>query len=75
MNFRSMWNALIAPSSGNNNPVYESHQSAFQSSIVQNVQPPHNVFHGCTVNFNTIHQNVVKRKRVVIESDSSQSQD
>ena len=35
--FRSMSNALISPSSGNNNPVYESHQSAFQSSIVQNV--------------------------------------
>lgn len=46
--FRSMSNALNAPSTGqdirNNNPVY---QSAFQSSFVQNVQTPQNVFHGC----------------------------
>ena len=74
--FRSMSNALNAPSSAqslrNVNQVY---QSSYQSSLnVQNVQIPQNVFHGCTVNFNTI-QNVVKRKRVIIESDSSQSQD
>ena len=70
--FRVMSNALNL--CGGNQSTSVSVQNASSSSIVENI--PTYVFHGCTVNFNNISQSVKnsKKRKYVIESDSSQSQ-
>ena len=74
---REMSNALNSPSA--NPSASLSIQSVSSSSLaVSKTDKPTYVFHGCTVNFNNISQNVKsesrKRKYVIYDTKSSQSQ-
>ena len=75
--FREMSNALSPPSTSPSTSL--SIQSASSSSLaVSKTNKPTYVFHGCTVNFNNIFQNVKnesrKRKYVIYDTEPSQSQ-
>ena len=75
--FREISNAANPPSASPS--TSSSVQNASSSSLaVSKTNKPTNVFHGCTVTFNSISENVKsesrKRKYVIYDTESSQSQ-
>ena len=75
--FREISNAVNPPSASPS--TSSSVKNAFFSSLaVSKTNKPTYVFHGCTVTFNSISQNVKsesrKRKYVTYDTESSQSQ-